>query len=234
MAKFTPAYSSFVVRMAEVEILRQSAAKKERADPVTLGSEINALCRGAVVLLCGHLEAFIKELGEVALDSFYAKRLTRTKIASRLYYHISKDLLDEIQDTENPEAIVAKMFSFIQSDLPFWSRNGPFPQPIVSDRFNKGFANPAYSKIRSYFGRFGYTQYSNDLAILLKAQYNPTINMVDHLVDIRNKIAHGDPTATKTPSEVKDMIRLIRTYCGSTDKVFASWCGSTLCRIRKK
>lgn len=218
--------------MAEVEVLRRSAANKERRDPVKLRHEINALCRGSIVLLSGHLEAFIKELGEVALDSLHDKSVPRTRMDARLYYYISKDILDELQDTEDPDKIASKVFAFIQSDLPFWSRNGPFPQPIASDRFNKGFSNPAFGKIRSYFCRFGYSQYSNDLAQLLKAQYTPAINMVDHLVDTRNKIAHGDPAATKTPSEVKDMIKLIRVYCISTDAVFASWCGATLCRIR--
>jgi hypothetical protein len=232
MARYTSAYSSFLGRMTEVEILRRSAAQKERKDAVALRHEINALCRGAVVLLCGHLEAFIKDLGEVALDSFHEKGVPRTKIASQLYYHISKDILDEIKNTADPEKIANKVFAFIESDLPFWCRSGPFPQPIASERFNKGFSNPAFSKIRAYFGRFGYFEYRNDLANLLKAQYGPTTNMVDHLVDIRNKVAHGDPAATKTPSEVKDMIRLLRVYCMSTDTVFASWCGATICRIR--
>lgn len=232
MARYTSAYSSFLDRMEEVEVLRRSAAYKEKRDPVNCRNEINALCRGAIVLLCSHLEAFIKELGEVALDSLHDKSVSRTKMASRLYYHISKDIIDELRDTDNPDEIVGKVFAFIQSDLSFWSRNGPFPQPIAADRFNKGFSNPAFRKIRSYFGRFGYSEYSRDLASLLKAQYSPTINMVDHLVDTRNKIAHGDPAAIKTPSEVKDMIRLIRICCVSTDAVFATWCGATLCRIR--
>lgn len=232
MARYTVAYSSLIGRMAEVEVLRRSAEQKERKDPVALRHEINALCRGALVLLCGHLEAFVKELGEVALDCLHSKTVARTNISSRLYYHISKDILDELQDTDDPEKIAGKVFTFLESDLPFWSRSGPFPEPIAAERFNKGFSNPAYRKIKAYFGRFGYSGYRQDLAQLLKAQFDPIINMVDHLVDTRNKIAHGDPAATKTPSEVRDMMKLIRSYCKATDHVFASWCGTTLCKIR--
>ncbi len=232
MANFTSAYVSFKERMREVDILRSAAAKKERSDPIGLRHEVNALCRGAVVLLCGHLEAFIKELGEVALDSLHSKAVPRTMLNSQLYYHISKDILDEIKNTADGEKIAEKVFAFIQKDLMFWSRSGPFPQQIAAERFNKGFSNPAFEKIRSYFNRFGYDQYSRDLARLLKAQYHPTINMVDHVVDTRNKIAHGDPAATKTPAEVKDMIRLLRGYCMSTDKVFAKWFSTNICRIR--
>jgi len=43
--------------------------------------------------------------------------------------------------------------------------------------------------------------------------------MVDHLVDMRNKIAHGDPTATKTPADVKLMVKAIRDYAVATDNL---------------
>jgi len=32
--------------------------------------------------------------------------------------------------------------------------------------------------------------------------------------------------------DVKDMIKLVRNFCMSTDKVFASWCGVNICKIR--
>jgi RiboL-PSP-HEPN len=232
MASYTSAYSSFIRRLDEVELLRRFASEREKTDAIRFRKEINALCRGGIVLLCGHLEAFIKELGEVALDSMHSKKVARTQVASRLYYHISKNLLDEIQDTSDPERLADKVFAFIDSDLDFWSKVGPFPQTIPVDRFNKGFSNPAFKKIKSYFNRFGYSEYKSDLARVLKADYQLTINMVDHLVDTRNKIAHGDPAATKTPSEVKDLTAIIRIYCITTDTIFASWCGRKFCPIR--
>jgi hypothetical protein len=232
MPRYTSAYSSFVRRLAEVDTLRRFALEKERHDPVGLRDDINALCRGSIVLLSGHLEAFIKELGELALDSMHVKAVPRQNITPRLYYHISKNLLDELQGTTHPDSIAEKIFVFLQTDLSYWSRTGPFPQPIPADRFNKGFSNPAFKKIKAYFNRFGYTDYARDLARKLAAQYQPTINMVDHLVDTRNLIAHGDPTATKTPREVKDIIEIIRKYCAETDSAFASWWKTSYCTIR--
>lgn len=232
MARYTTAYSSFVTRLDEVETLRRFAAIKERADPIALRNDINALCRGAVVLLCGHLEAYVKELGEIALESMTLKNVPRTKLSSRLYYHISKDLLNEIQNTGDPERIADKVFAFIQSDLAYWSKVGPFPEEIPTARFNIGFANPAFKKIKRYFNRFGYGEYRGDLAARLRADYLPTITMVDHLVDTRNKIAHGDPSASKTPGEVATIMSITRSFCGSTDAVFASWWRTNFCSIR--
>lgn len=139
MARYTAAYSSFVARLDEVDTLRRFALEKERKDPVGFGREVSALCRGSVVLLSSHLEAYVKEAGELALDSLHTKAVSRNSVTSKFYYHISKNYLDEIQDTSDPEKIAEKVFDFLHSDLGYWSRFGPFPQSIPTDRFNKGF-----------------------------------------------------------------------------------------------
>ena len=66
----------------------------------------------------------------------------------------------------------------------------------------------------------------------LQARFQPTVAMVDHLVDTRNKIAHGDSAASKTPSEVKDMASITQSFCRSTDAVFATWWRKSFCAIR--
>jgi len=218
--------------LGEVEVLRRFALQKERQDPVGMRNEINALCRGSIVLLSSHLEAFVKELGELALDSLYDKSVSRINLSSRFYYHISKNFIDELKDTSDPEKIGDKVFDFLNSDYPFWSKSGFFTTTIPSERFNKGFSNPAFKKIKAYFNRFGYSTYKADLASRLQASYLPTVNIIDHLVDIRNMIAHGDPSATKTPSEIKDIENMVQKYCATTDSVFASWWKSKYCSIR--
>lgn len=232
MSRYTIAYSSLGFRLKEVKLLQQSAALKEKNDPIGVWDEINAFCRAALVLLSAHIEAYIKEVGEVALTQIDTKATIRSHFAPQLYYHISKDRLDEIRDTAEPEKIANKLFTFLNTDLPYWGRNGPFPLPLPADRFNKGFSNPAFGKICSYFNRFGYSDYKRDLARLLAGQYTATVNMVNHIVDTRNKIAHGDLTATKTPTDLRDMISIVRTYCKATDEVFAVWCKKNLCSIR--
>lgn len=232
MSRYTSAYSSFKDRLAEVEILRKAAAAKERSDAIRYRNEINALCRGAIVLLCSHVEAFVKEIGELALDKFFANRVDRRKIPLSIFYHISKDIIDIIGDGRDAEKTAERIFGFLQSDGHFWSKNGSFPTQIPSDRFNKGFSNPGFRKIRAYFLRFGYSEYKNDLNVVLGPKSIPVINMLNHLVDTRNSIAHGDPSATKTPNEIGEMVKLISIFCRATDDVFASWCRKQFCAIR--
>jgi len=232
MARFTLAYSSFISRLEEVNLLARSALTKERKNPFVLQQEINALCRGALVLLCSHLEAYVRDIGEVALDSLHQKHVPRNILVPRLFYHISKDIFDDIHDITDHDKLASRVFDFIRSDLPYWSPSGPFPDPIAADRFSRGFASPAVKKIAQYFNRFGYTDYKRDMKSQLKGQYDATIALIDHLVDIRNKIAHGDTSVTKTPQELLEMIGLVRVYCATTDSVFSSWFGRSFCTIR--
>jgi len=128
--------------------------------------------------------------------------------------------------------IAEKVFGFIETDLGYWSRVGPFSSPVSADRFNKGFANPNFDKVKAYFNRFGYESYRGDFYSQLGADAAPTQNMLDHLVDIRNSIAHGDQSATKTPSDLKEMTLIISRFCRVTDEVFGNWCRKSLCPIR--
>lgn len=231
-SRYTDAFQALKGRLVEVEILLRSAARKERRSPVNARHEINALCRGAIVLLCAHLEAYIKELGELAIDSLHVNSVPRERIAPQFFFHVSKHFIEELRETGDPEKSAEKIFLFLGSDADLWSRDTPFPRPVPVDRFNRGFANPAFSKIQSYFSRFGYGAYGSQLAVRLHAHYMPTRNMVDHLVDTRNKIAHGDPLATKTPSDVLAMIKIVKDFCRATDFVFSTWWRKNFCPIR--
>lgn len=232
MARFTPVYSQFVNRLVEVETLRKLALQKERVDPIAEKDQIHALCRGSIVLLSSHLEAFVRELGQLALDSFVNKQVDRANMSSQLFYHISKRKLSNIEQTTDFEKKGDKVFDFLSADLDYWSRTGPFKQNIDPDQFSRGFANPGFTKICKYFSRFGFTGYKAEVQKKLGAKNTVTINMVNHLVDTRNKIAHGDPAATKTPLDIQDMTRIIKEFASSTDSVFADWCKSNFCAIR--
>lgn len=232
MSKFTSAYISLIGRLNEVEDLRKTAALREREDAVGLRGHINALCRGAVVLLSAHVEAYVRELGEIVLTEVHSQQVARNGLVDRFFYHISKAAIGEIQDTADHDQIAKKFFDFLATESPFWSKTGAFPSVPSVEKFNKGFSNPAFDKIRAYFNRFGFADYKGVLRQELGVNFHVTTNMVDHMVHTRNRIAHGDPAATKTPSDLKDMMRIIRQFCMATDLVFGSWCKNNICCIR--
>ena len=79
MARFTVAYSSLLLRLCEVDLLLLKAKKLEVIDPKLHHKEIQALGRSATVLLSAHLEGYIKELGELLLDSLVNKSVCKTQ-----------------------------------------------------------------------------------------------------------------------------------------------------------
>jgi hypothetical protein len=232
MARYTAAYSSFLDRLKEVDLLLRLAARREQLNPLKERHSINALCRGAIVLLSSHLEGFIKELGEIILERLETRAVPRSSLVPQFFFHLSKDILGEIKDSPEPESIASKVFSMLARDYDLWSQVGSFPRPLPSELFNKGFSNPTFKKVKAYFNRFGYTTYQIDLARILAANNLPTVNMVNHLVEVRNKIAHGDITIAKTPADVAAMATIVRSFCATTDRVFSDWCKATLCGIR--
>ena len=187
MGRYTKAYSGFASGLAEVSTLCTLAARREKEDAIKHGLEINALCRGSIILLSGRLEGYIREVTEVALDAMHEKAVPRTDLPLRLYYHISKHIINRIRDTSDPDGIGENIFKFINDELPYWSREGPFPRRIDTEKYSRGFANPKFGRIKKYFGRVGYSEYHRDLQASLKSSFTLTTNAVDHLVDTRNK-----------------------------------------------
>ncbi|MBU2999537.1 hypothetical protein KO491_06775 [Roseovarius nubinhibens] len=233
MPRFTLVYGDFSQRLDEVELLRKQAAIFERSrDSLRRGAEISALCRGAVVLLSSHIEAYVKELGEHTLDSIHTKEVCRSKLAPQFFYHISKGKIESIRSTSQPEKIAQHVQSFVDLEIDFWSTTDPLPAPVSSQSFNKGFSNPSFEKVNAYLGRFGYVKFRRDFFRCLGQDAQTTVNNLDQIVDTRNSIAHGEVSATKTPSEVKQMIETAKIFCRTTDKVFGLWCKQNLCTIR--
>ncbi|MBK8458404.1 MAG: hypothetical protein IPL47_15910 [Phyllobacteriaceae bacterium] len=232
MTRFTESYGSFIERKREVVILANSAARQLKLEVREEQFEANAMCRGAVVLLSSHLEAYIKELGELVIDRIYERKVGREKIPVQFYFHISKEKIEAIFDSRDPQKIAAKMFDFIGSEINHWSRDGNFPVQIPASDFNKGFANPAFDKIKKYFNRFGFEGFEAAFKRKQKGNSLIVINTINHLVETRNNIAHGDPLATKTPVKVKDLVDKVTIFCRTTDEIFANWCATEYCAIR--
>jgi hypothetical protein len=233
MARYTPIYSEFALRLDEVALLRKKAAVLERSTrSLTHGPEISALCRAAVVLLSSHIEAYVKELGEHTLDAAHRMSVPRTRVAPQFFYYVSKGYIENIRSSAQPEVIARHVQGFIDNDVLFWQGTGPLHGPISSSDFNAGFSNPKFEKVRSYFGRFGYSDFRRDFMRSLNRRGSIVETSLDAIVDARNAIAHGDPSATKTPAEVKDMEAIAKEFCRTVDSVFSFWCKNSLCKIR--
>jgi hypothetical protein len=204
----------------------------ERKDPTGNAKVTSALCRGAVVLLSSHIEGYTKEVGELTLTKIYENNVCRSKISNIVSYYASRDIITQIKDTADAEKLATKMVNFIERDLSLWGQVGPHPEPIPEDRFNKSFSSPSFQKIASYIQRFGYSEFKKDLKASLQGDYLLSCNLIDHIVDVRNKIAHGDPMVSKTPTDLLQTLPIVKNFCRATDDLFAGWCKTNICNIR--
>jgi hypothetical protein len=232
MARYTSAYGEFISRTAEVDLLATRSRRLERKDPIGNANEINAFCRASVVLLSSHLEGYTKDLGEVALDRIFSRSVDRSKLSKRFFHSLSSPRFSEFKDTKDPETLAKQMFDFLYEDGHLWSESGPFPSAISIDRFSKGFASPSVDKISSFFGRFGFSDFRKKLGSRLAGDFLVVTNMVENIVAKRNDIAHGDPTATTTPSDLLHMLQKSRQFCVATDQVFSDWFKANFCSLR--
>ena len=233
MARYTEAYSEFVNRLPEVEMLCKLAKQHQRAAGPFRGTEVvRPLCRAGVVLLSSHIEGYIEDLSEVILRKVSENDTSKNILAPKFLYYFSRDLIDEIGNTTNPDKIAAKVQVLFSRDQDIWSSDDKFREELASDRFVAGFSTPRFDEIRKFVGRFGYGDYRGDMGRQLRARYQPCINMVDNVVDQRNKIAHGDSVTTATPSDLVNMLELVRLFCRSTDVVVGNWFKTIGCPIR--
>jgi len=153
-------------------------------------------------------------------------------MADILFYHISRNRFEELFQKQDPKARAEWMFEFISQDLEYWSKSGRFANPIDPKIFNKGFATPRVGDIAKYLKRFGYNDYIKDLNHKLTASSLIIQNTINHMVDTRNSIAHGDNYITKTPTEVSEIISSTSLFCNTTDVVLGDWCKRKFCSIR--
>jgi hypothetical protein len=68
--------------------------------------------------------------------------------------------------------------------------------------------------------------------VQLKQNFQACVTMVDHVVDQRNKIAHGDFVTAGVPSDLENMCNFVRMYCRTTDQIVGNWFRKVGCPIR--
>ena len=183
-------------------------------------------------MLCSHLEGYIEDLGALAIDRMERNRLPKRSMSSGFRYHLSRDLIDEYSKMTDATRIAEKIDIFLVRDGHIWDSNPNFTAPLPSEAFTGNFSTPRHENIVKFFARFGFQDFQQSLAARLNRNYMASKNMIDNIVDQRNKIAHGDHLTAGTPSDLQDMLRYMQLYCRNVDSVVADWFKDKGCSIR--
>lgn len=231
--RYTSAYSAFLHRLKEIETILNTARRTSRkpATPANIAL-VNALCRSGVVLLSSHIEGYIEELGELVLDQVALRQLPKNRLGISFRYYLSQDIISQLKQVTDPEQVAGKLDLLWQRDEHVWDSHPNFRGSLLNHVFLADFANPTHKRIKKFFGRFGYDQYQNDLARRLTADFNACSNMINQVVDQRNRIAHGDLVITGTPTDLANMLKFVKQYCREADCVVGDWFRKKGCPIR--
>ena len=232
MARYSSAYSRLIHRLDEISLILVVADDlSERGPASSISDTVNALCRGGIVLLCSHIEGYVEDLGTLAIAQIEARQLDKTKMSAAFKYHLSRDMISDIQAMNDPGKIALKIDELLSRDGHIWSQQAKFDSPLSPEVFCSDFATPRHKRIKNFFNRFGYSEFEDELARYLHREYIASKNMVNQVVEQRNSISHGDFSIGGAPSDLKDMIKFIKLYCRATDTVVAKWFSKIGCPI---
>ena len=158
--------------------------------------------------------------------------MDKSKLPPAFFFYMSRDLFHSMGQTVDPEKIAEKVKILLQRDHDIWSSDAHFEVPLPAERFLSNFATPKFDNINALIKRFGYATFKMDVQNSLKADGIIVMNMLDQVVHQRNKIAHGDDVTTSTYQDLEDMIKLVKIFCHTTDRVVGSWFARNGCPIR--
>ncbi|MYA32878.1 MAG: hypothetical protein F4Y33_04330 [Gemmatimonadales bacterium] len=212
--------------------MRLARAEGRAKGPLENVPAARALCRAAIVLLSSRIEGYVEDLAEVISFRVVDRQVSKQSLSPRLLYYCSKDIIDHIRETKDPDRVAEKIATLFRRDQDVWSDGESFSEELPFERIVSGFSTPRFEEIRKFIARFGYEDYRKDLAGELRADYLPCVNMVDNVVEQRNKIAHGNVGASATAADVRSMLELVQVFCRATDVVVGNWFRGLGCPIR--
>ena len=231
MAKYTLAYSNLVSRLDEVKALQKLAKRHSRV--FSRDTKIsNALCRSGVVLLCSHVEGYVDELIQIILERIVLRNMDKSKLPSSFFFYLSRDIILEIQQAIEPGKIVEKIWKLLERDKEIWLQQKNFSTSLNGEIFLSNFSTPGSNQIYKLMKRFGYNNFKREMHSVLTSETVIVTNMLDQVVQQRNKIAHGDSVATSTYQDLDNMIDLVQKFCRVTDQLVGAWFANNRCPIR--
>lgn len=208
------AYGRLDTRFDEVRTLLKLCSSPESSQQTRRVAADGALLRGALVLLCSHLEGFFEELIEDTLRSFnfLAPTIAQIPLAIRKRQVTHRLRLDLPPDLEQDwlglrECVEHPLLHDDHSCLPGSRR-------IDSDLHIKSFTNPGSKEIERLMTSIGI---SRCWTIIEKQLGRHGRDTVDAVVNRRNQIAHGNLESSVSRPDVEDYISVLERVCVEFD-----------------
>lgn len=237
MNKLTAAVYRFDERISEVNHLKLMAKKYTAMKSILNNKDKlahnNALVRSATVLLSSHIQGYVEDVVELALEQLVVDQVSAEEIPDTLRFFAARSAIKPIRESGDPDAIIKKIRDLNTNHSKIIQKEGAVDPSFLGSEYKNGFANPTIDEIQKFLRRFGITDYDGQMGKRLKNEWPIISNAVNQIVDRRNKIAHGDVQATLTVQELHIYIGFSRKFVRATDKVITSTFRKKGCKFWK-
>lgn len=232
MARYSTAYSDFIKRLTEVEILLSRASQLEESDFFSDHEEARVLVRSAILLFCSHIEGYVKNLGRLALDTIVTKNICKCSLPAEIGYFLTRPYWESVRDTSEPIDIAVKLSKYTKEHAHFWYECGPITCDYSVENFNQKLQSAKYNRIKQYMAQFGYSDFDHHLKCKAKAEHSDFTRSLELMVTLRNKVAHGDESTSAKTLKIREELKTLRRFCCLMDEVFGDWFRDNICAIR--
>jgi hypothetical protein len=167
--------------------------------------------RGALVLLCSHLEGFFEDLVEEALLTlnFHAPDVRSIPLVIRQRQVTAKLRMTPLPDTERDWSGLLECVNhpLLRDD----DSCSPGTRNIDSELHVRGFANPGTGEIDKLMASIGAT----DSWLAVTAEYGNKggADTVNAVVNRRNQIAHGNLESSVSRLDVEEYVTVLELVC---------------------
>jgi hypothetical protein len=213
------AYTRLAERFGEVRTLLGLCSSPETDPQVhrSAASKDAALLRGALVLLCSHLEGFFEDLMEDSLRAFNlrAPNVKAIPMVIRQKQVTHRLRTAEAADSERDWHRLLECIGhpLLRDDDPC----SPGDRKIDPELHIKGFASPGTSEIDKLMASIGVVEsWAIVTAELGNKRGADTVNAV---VNRRNQIAHGNLESSVSRPDVEGYINVLELVCEKFDAI---------------
>jgi hypothetical protein len=204
----------------------------QRANPTPTGAApsqpetTRAIGRASVVLLSSHLERYIRNLNEEAVEFVNSAGVIGPSLPESLRLLHSKGSVDDLYRTNwEIQARATMLMTFAQADMWLWVPGGT--GHLQQARLLTWMRTPMPVEIQRYFRYWEIRDIFS--AVTRKAHTRSHFWLkVEELVTKRNNIAHGDLLTEATQEDVQAYVEVVKELCQRIDRQFSRRLGRLL------
>lgn len=179
---------------------------------------VRAINRSSIVLLCSHLERYIHNINEEAIEKINACSISGDKIPIIIRLQHSRIAIDEIAKMKW-EKRSDKLKEFSTSQTWLWTTYDK--QNLDPKNLLNWMKSPNPKSIQRFYKMWGIDDIFDTITRTNRTRSNLWLK-IQELVDKRHNIAHGNSNTEATYKDIKTYINVVETLCKRSDKVFSN------------